>query len=220
MAPRRPTDLSALPAWPSLWGFVAASLLLTLTPGPGVLYIVSRSLMHGRRDGLTAVLGIAAGNLLNAVAASTGLAALFAISPLAFDLVKFAGAAWLVWLGIRMWRDEGRAAADKVVAAPSTSRLFRDGLLVALLNPKTTLFFAAFLPQFVTSRKSAMQQSLALGMLFVLIALVTDGLYALGAGSASRLLSSTGTRRLGRRLAGCLYLTLGLVTATGGLAAR
>jgi threonine/homoserine/homoserine lactone efflux protein len=209
----------ALPAWPSLWGFIAASLVLTLTPGPGVLFIVSRSLVHGRRGGLASVLGIAAGNLANAVAASIGLAALFAVSPLAFNVVKFAGAAWLLWLGIRMWRDDGREPAGTIAASPA-SRLLREGFLVALLNPKTTLFFAAFLPQFVTARERAIQQSLALGVLFVLIALVTDGLYALGAGSASRLLSSTTSRRRGRRLAGSLYIALGLFTAMGRLQGR
>jgi threonine/homoserine/homoserine lactone efflux protein len=208
---------SVLPAWPVLWGFIAASLVLTLTPGPGVLYIVSRSLMHGRRGGLASVLGIATGNLINAVAASIGLAALFAVSALAFSVVKFAGAAWLVWLGIRMWRDDSGNAVEAATPAASGSRLFREGLLVAMLNPKTTIFFAAFLPQFVTARESAMQQSLALGVLFVLIAVVTDGLYALGAGAASRLVASAGSRRRGRRLAGCLYITLGLVTALGRL---
>jgi threonine/homoserine/homoserine lactone efflux protein len=165
------------------------------------------------------VLGIAAGNLFNAVAAAVGLAALFAVSTLAFNVVKFAGAAWLVWLGLRMWRQDDAPAEFAVAASPS-SRLLREGVLVAVLNPKTTLFFAAFLPQFVTAREGAMQQSLVLGVLFVLIALVTDGLYALGAGSASRLLTSTGSRRRGRRLAGSLYIALGLVTAMGRLQGR
>jgi threonine/homoserine/homoserine lactone efflux protein len=198
-----------------LWAFVLASLVLTLTPGPGVFYIVSRSLVQGRRSGLISVLGIALGNLGNAVAAALGLAALFAVSALAFSLVKYAGAAYLIYMGVRMLLARDAATAPAAVAAPP-GRLFRDALVVSLLNPKTTIFFAAFLPQFVAATASPMRQSLALGVLFVAIAIVTDGLYALTAGSMSRLLARSGAGRIGRRLGGGLFIALGVFTALSG----
>jgi threonine/homoserine/homoserine lactone efflux protein len=201
------------PPWPTLSAFVVASLVLAITPGPGVFYIVSRSLVQGRRSGIISVLGIALGNLGNALAASLGLAALFAVSSLAFAVVKYAGAAYLVYMGVRMLlaRDGGTAPA----APLPPGRVFRDALVVSLLNPKTTIFFAAFLPQFVTTAAAPMRQSLALGLLFVLIAIVTDGLYALGAGSVSRMLAG-GVSRIGRRLGGGLFIGLGLFTALSG----
>jgi len=203
------------PPWPTLSAFVLASLVLTLTPGPGVFYIVSRSLVQGRRSGLISVLGIALGNLGNAMASALGLAALFAVSALAFAAVKYAGAAYLIYIGARMLlsRNDGTAPAAKAV---SPGRVFRDALVVSLLNPKTTIFYAAFLPQFVTAAASPMRQSLALGMLFVTIAIITDGLYALTAGSMSRLLARGGAGRVGQLLGGGLFIGLGLFTALAG----
>ena len=202
------------PPWPTLSAFIVASLVLAITPGPGVFYIVSRSLVQGRRSGIVSVLGIALGNLGNALAASLGLAALFAVSSLAFAIVKYAGAAYLVYVGARMLFSRTDSAAPTAMVPPS--RVFRDALVVSLLNPKTTIFFAAFLPQFVTTPAASMRQSLALGMLFVLIALVTDGLYALCAGSVSRVLARGGAGRIGRRLGGGLFIGLGLFTALSG----
>ena len=197
--------------------FIAASLVLAVTPGPGVMYIVTRSVVHGRRQGLVSVLGIAAGNLVNAVAAALGLAALFAVSALAFTVVKYAGAAYLIYLGIRLWRASSIVASESMAGAgaQAAGRVFRDGFVVAALNPKTTLFFAAFLPQFVRDTGNVGLQSLALGGLFVLIAAVTDSLYALAAGSVSRVLRG-GSARLGRRAGATLYIGLGLLTAFTG----
>jgi threonine/homoserine/homoserine lactone efflux protein len=203
------------PPLPTLSAFVLASLVLAITPGPGVFYIVSRSLVQGRRSGLISVLGIALGNLGNALAAAMGLAALFAVSALAFAVVKYAGAAYLIYIGVRMLLSRADGAAPAATAAPP-GRLFRDALVVSLLNPKTTIFFAAFLPQFVSAAASPMRQSLALGLLFVAIAIITDGLYALTAGSMSPLLARGGTGRVGRRLGGGLFIGLGLFTALSG----
>ena len=200
-----------------LGAFIAASLVLAVTPGPGVMYVVTRSAVHGRRQGLVSVLGVAAGNLVNAVAAALGLAAVFAVSSLAFTAVKYAGAAYLIWLGVRLWR----ASAEQTGEVPATTiatrsgRVFRDGFVVAALNPKTTLFFAAFLPQFVRGAENVGLQSLALGGLFVLIAAITDSLYALAAGSVSRLMRGGGGR-VGRRVGATLYIGLGLLTALAG----
>ena len=202
----------ALPA------FVAASLVLAVTPGPGVIYIVTRTLAQGRAAGLGSVAGVACGNFLNAAGAALGLAALFALSNAAFLIVKYAGAAYLIWLGIRMWRgpSDGDAAAAPVVPVPVT-RLFRDGLLVALLNPKTALFFAAFLPQFMNNREPAFGQAMLLGSVFVAIAASTDACYALlAAALAPRLARAGGTARFGRRAGGAALVVLGLLGAVSG----
>src|SRR4051794_38018581 len=133
--------------WPTLTAFAAASLVLSITPGPGVFYIVTRTLAQGRRAGLVSVLGVALGNLGNAIGASIGLAALFAVSTLALTVVKLAGAAYLVALGIKALRAGRTVPSGQPFTAPRYASIFREGLLVALLNPKTALFFAAFLPQ-------------------------------------------------------------------------
>ncbi|MFN0040695.1 MAG: LysE family translocator [Burkholderiales bacterium] len=154
------TDL--LPPWPLFSAFLLASFVLAVTPGPGVLYIVTRSLVQGRRSGLVSVAGVALGDLGNAFAASVGLAALFAVSSLAFSVVRYAGALYLVFLGVQMLRTSPGANSATIPFVVSITRVFRDGFVVALLNPKTTLFFAAFLPQFLTLSAPPMFQSMAL----------------------------------------------------------
>jgi len=206
-----------LPSWPLLSAFLAASFVLAVTPGPGVFYIVTRSVMQGRRHGIASVLGVALGNLGNAVGASIGLAALFAISALAFTVVKYAGAAYLVYLGFQALR---APQADPAAPAPAPApllRIFRDGFVVALLNPKTAIFFAAFLPQFMNPDATPIVQSIALGALFVAIAAVTDTCYAVAAGTVAPMLSrARGVRVLGRYLTGGAFIGLGVFTALGG----
>lgn len=195
--------------------FLAASFVLAVTPGPGVLYIVTRTLAQGRAAGIGSVAGVACGNFLNAVGAAVGLAALFALSSFAFTLVKFAGAAYLVWLGVRMLR--APAAPERPGAAPapaSVPRLFREGLLVALLNPKTTLFFAAFLPQFMHGEAPALWQAIVLGAMFVGIAACTDLLYVLlAAWFAPRLQRVAGAPAWGRWASGLGLIALGVASA-------
>jgi threonine/homoserine/homoserine lactone efflux protein len=206
-----------LPPTPLLTAFLAASLVLALTPGPGVLYIVARSLAQGRRAGLASVAGVALGNLGNAVAAGLGLAALFEVSDLAFTLVKYAGAAYLVYLGIRALTAPAAVPEAGPTPLQPVARVFRDGVLVALLNPKTTVFFAAFLPQFMTPGSPPPVQPLMLGALFVLIAGCTDALYALAAGSLGRAIGRyRAARTAGRRLAGLTFIGLGLLSLAGG----
>ena len=208
-----------LPPSALLASFVAASAVLALTPGPGVAFIVARTLAQGRGSGLASVAGVALGNLGNAVGASLGLAALFAVSSAAFTVVKLAGAAYLVWMGVALWR--AAAHGDTASPQPDTERrarraVWQDGLWVSLLNPKTTLFFAAFLPQFVSAPDHAVAQSLALGGLFVALAAVTDtGYVLLAARVAPRLRRAAGTRRLGQRAAGSAFIGLGLLAALG-----
>jgi len=212
---------SLLPPLPLFSVFVLASLALALTPGPGVLYIVASSLAQGRRSGLVSVAGIALGNLGNAIAAAVGLATLFAISSAAFTVVKYAGALYLVYLGIRMWQSAGRDAPAVLPQAKPMKHVFRDGLVVALLNPKTTLFFAAFLPQFLSHGVSPVIQGVALGALFVAIAAVTDSVYAIAAGSlASALTRVRGVNRLGKRFSAGILVGLGVFTALSGRGTR
>jgi len=202
--------------WPLLAAFGLASLVLAATPGPGVLYIVTRTLAQGRRAGLASVAGVAMGNLGNALGASLGLAALLAMSSLAFTLIKFAGAAYLVWLGINALRQTRAADAPPAhFDTPRPSRIImRDGFVVALLNPKTALFFAAFLPQFIDPAGSAVLQSALFGAAFVAIAACTDTVYVLAAGAAAPALGTFGkARALGRYTSALVYLGLGLFTA-------
>jgi threonine/homoserine/homoserine lactone efflux protein len=211
-----------LPPLPLFTAFLAASLVLAVTPGPAVLYIVTRSVSQGRLSGLASVAGVALGNLGNAIGASLGLAALFAVSSTAFTLVKYLGALYLIWLGIQALR---RPAANSPLAtlAPggrALRRIFADGFLVALLNPKTAIFFAAFLPQFLQPGAPALQ-TVALGAMFVAIAAVTDTLYALASGAVQPWIArASGAPRLGRYVTGTAFIGLGVLTALSGPRAK
>jgi threonine/homoserine/homoserine lactone efflux protein len=207
-----------LPPLPLLLAFVAASLVLAVTPGPAVLYIVTRSVTQGRRAGLASVAGVALGNLGNAFGASVGLAALFAISSLAYVVIKYCGAAYLIYLGFRaLSRESSLASGEIPVVAPR--RIFADGALVALLNPKTALFFAAFLPQFMDPAASALGQALALGALFVVLASCTDCCYALLSSMiAPRLAQARRLARLGRWASASAFFGLGAYAAFSGQA--
>jgi threonine/homoserine/homoserine lactone efflux protein len=191
--------------------FLIASVILAVTPGPGVLYIVTRSLTQGRRFGLVSVAGVALGNLGNAVGASIGLAAVFAVSVLAFTIVKYLGALYLVYLGLRAIRAPRLDREVAKLEPASLRRIFRDGFIVALLNPKTAIFFAAFLPQFMSADSPAIVQSLTLGSVFVAIAAVTDTGYALAAGALAPVLTrARGVRAIGRYLTGGSFVGLGI----------
>lgn len=206
--------MDLLPTGAALYAFLIATLVLALTPGPGVVFIVTRTLAQGRTAGLASVGGVALGNLANAVGASIGLAALFAASSLAFTVVRWAGAAYLVWLGLQALRRPAATAEGAALPRTGPRRLFRDGFFVALLNPKTTLFFAAFIPQFLHPDGSQAVQALALSVLFVAIAAVTDSLYALLAGGLAPLLR--GAAGHGRYVSALVYLALGCYAAFGG----
>jgi threonine/homoserine/homoserine lactone efflux protein len=213
------TMIPPLPDWPLLTVFLFASFVLAVTPGPGVLYIVTRSVTQGRRSGLASVAGVALGNLGNALATSLGLAALFSVSAWAFEIVKYAGAGYLVYLGLRTAMSRGGTrATDWSLAPGQLRRVFRDGLIVALFNPKTTLFFAAFLPQFIARGPDPTLQSISLGAIFVAVAAFTDTAYALAAGNLAPLLSRVrGIRTLGNYLAGTVYIGLGMFAAVSGM---
>lgn len=198
--------------------FLIASFILCVTPGPGVTFIVTRSIADGRRAGLGSVVGVALGNSVSALVAAFGLAAVFAVSTLAFHAVRYAGAAYLVYLGVQALRGAGRSGGE--TEQRSTGRVVRDGLAIATLNPKTALFFAAFVPQFVTPGPGATIQTLALSLLFVLMALTTDSAYALAASFLGDRISGVKLKRTGRFVSGGVYIGLGALAAVGGGPAR
>lgn len=165
---------------------------------------------------MVSVAGVALGNLGNALAAAIGLAALFAISAVAYSIAKYAGAVYLIYLGVHMLRSPKFGRHSAVATALPLSRVFREGFVVALLNPKTTLFFAAFLPQFLSPGVAPIVQSILLGSLFVAIAALTDSAYALAAGSVALALRRGGVPFVGRRAAGSVFVGLGIYAALTG----
>lgn len=195
--------------------FVAATLALTLTPGPGVLYVVTRSAEGGRSAGLASALGIGAGGLVHVAFASVGLSALLASSATTFAVVKWVGVAYLVWLGLSrlLGSEEEEPAASE--GHRNLRSVFWQGVLVDILNPKVALFFLAFLPQFVDPAGGPVwAQVLLLGLTFALVGLCTDSLYALFSVTFAGWLRRRGAfSGHGRRLSGCVYLALGAATA-------
>jgi len=203
-----------MPALPTFGLFFVSALALLIIPGPAVLYIVGRSIHQGRRAGLASVLGIAGGSLVHVGAAALGLSALLLTSSLVFLVVKYAGAAYLIYFGLRILL--GAAPEQTDVSRPDhLRRIMAQGMVVNILNPKTALFFFAFLPQFVDPQRGPVsQQILWLGGLFVLLSLCTDATFALLAGTVGRgLQRHSGFQRNQRYVTGGIYVTLGLTAA-------
>jgi threonine/homoserine/homoserine lactone efflux protein len=197
----------------SMWLFALAALALLLIPGPSVLFIVVQSAEHGRRVGLASVAGVHLGSLVHVAAASAGLSAVIVASSLAFSVVKYAGAAYLVYLGIRKLLERDVEARVERRREP-LRRAFVRGTVVNALNPKTALFFLAFLPQFVDPERGGVwSQALVLGFVFVGLGLVTDSLYALAAGTVSGLLRRR--RNAVRYGSGAVFIALGATAALG-----
>jgi threonine/homoserine/homoserine lactone efflux protein len=209
--------------------FVAASLLMGVTPGPAVLYIVTRTFDQGRAAGIASALGVALGTLVHIAAAVLGVSALLAASTTAFNVVKYAGAAYLVYLGVRKFRERNATAADAALHAhvrqppAPLGRTLREAMLVNVLNPKTGLFFLAFLPQFVhpDAAVSPQVQIVVLGVVFMSCCLVTDTAYALVAASAgawlrAKLAANPRVERGQRYVIGSVYVALGAGTALAG----
>ena len=202
--------------------FCLASVALVVIPGPAVVYIVTRSVDQGRRAGLVSALGIATGGLVHVMAAAVGLSALLYSSATAYEVVRWAGAAYLVFLGVRrlLTRDDAAlaAAASDAVAAESLGRIYGRGVVVNILNPKTALFFFAFLPQFTTADGAGrIGQVAVLGLVFVSIALASDSTYALVASHLGGMLRNSRAWGAARRWwSGTIYVVLGVVTAVTG----
>ena len=197
--------------------FVGASLALLAIPGPAVIYVVTRSLDQGRAAGIVSMLGVETGTFAYALAAAAGLTGVIAASATAFTVVRYAGAAYLLYLGARklLAREEPE---EVVVVGGGRSRLFLRGVLVQLLNPKIAIFFVAFLPQFVhSSRGPIAVQILVLGTVFTLLAVLSDGAYVVLAGAVGGWIR-TGRRARGwlAKLSGGVYIGLGLTAALSG----
>ncbi|MGO4570335.1 LysE family translocator [Microvirga sp. 2TAF3] len=201
---------------PTLWGvFIVASVVLLLTPGPAVIYIVARSIEQGRAAGLVSVLGIHLGTIVHITAAAVGLSALLVSSALAFAVVKYLGAAYLIWIGIRTLMAKDPDPERPKVPAEPLRRVFRDGFVVNLFNPKTAIFFLAFLPQFVDSARGAVHwQILLLGLTFMGLGILSDGMFALVAGATGEFLRrSRRFLRCQRWFAGTSFIGLGVTAA-------
>jgi threonine/homoserine/homoserine lactone efflux protein len=194
--------------------FLASCVALNVMPGPDTIYIVTRSMAQGRRAGLLSSWGLCTGALLHTLAAALGLSAVLAASSQAFILVKYAGALYLMYLGVRTFFERcGPLDADLKLPAPASGRrIFLQGIVVDLLNPKVALFFLAFLPQFIDQRAPGKFGTfISLGVILILFALVWEGLVAVGSAKLAGYLTSNGSvaRRL-NRLAGTLFFGLGL----------
>jgi threonine/homoserine/homoserine lactone efflux protein len=198
-----------MPELSTLALFATSAAALVLIPGPNLIYIVTRSVESGRRAGLASMLGVETGTVVHVAAAACGLSTLIASSAVAYEVVRWAGVAYLVYLGLRALLTH---EAPATVASAGMRRTYAEGLLVNVLNPKVSLFFVAFLPQFVDpARGEVMLQVLVRGLIFALVAATFDLLFVVGAGLVGERL------RRGRRFAGGVYLALAAFAAhTGG----
>jgi threonine/homoserine/homoserine lactone efflux protein len=196
--------------------FMAASFILLVTPGPAVLYIVTRSLSQGTAAGLVSALGLVVGGLVHVMAAVAGVSAILLTSDAAYGSLRWAGAAYLVYLGIRQLRGGAASGLEGAVTRVTPWQIFRQGVAVNVLNPKPALFFMALLPQFVDPQRGAFGQMLALGLSFLTLALITDSTWAVAAGRAGRALDQPRYRVLRDRVTGVAYIGLGLVAALMG----
>jgi threonine/homoserine/homoserine lactone efflux protein len=198
--------------------FAGAALVLLVIPGPAVLYITTRSVSQGRSAGIASVLGVHLGTLVHVLAAAVGLSALLVRSSVVFHAVKYAGAAYLVYLGVQKLRHRNRSPELTVRAEP-LKRVFWQGVVVNILNPKTALFFFAFLPQFIDpGRGPVAMQAVVFGCLFVALGMVTDGTYAFVSAALGERL-----RRRARRMevaSGLIYIGLGVLAAKGATRPR
>ena len=207
-----------MPTTVSLLGFATAALILLLIPGPAVFYIIARSVGQGRRAGLISVIGLSTGVLVHIAAAAAGISAVLLASATAFDVVKSLGSGYLIYLGLRTLLTHRPPQVNETPTFRSSSRLFLDGVVVSILNPKLALFFLAFLPQFVDPRRGPVpEQIVLLGLLYIGLALITDSAYAMLAGTLRRYFHGPLTRSpWPRYVSGTVYLGLGVGTALSG----
>lgn len=207
-----------MPEPATLLVFSLAALVLVAVPGPNLIYIATRSIGEGRRVGLTSALGVESGTLVHVAAAAVGLSALLASSAVAFSVVKYAGAAYLVYLGVRTLLRAGDGVGTESLPPSSLKKAYRQGLLVQLFNPKVAIFFLAFLPQFVDPARGPIAVQVAvLGAVLAVLGLVVDSLYAVAAGAAgSWLRARPQVFRRQRYLTGSVYIALGAAAALTG----
>jgi threonine/homoserine/homoserine lactone efflux protein len=195
--------------------FALATLLLTASPGPGILYVTARSIAQGRRAGFASMFGIESGEVVWLAATATGLAALLAASVAALTVLRIAGAAYLIYLGIQRWR---HAAEIVTPGRERLGRIYLQGIVTQLVNPKVAVFFIAFLPQFLTPNAPIAPQVLVLGVVYITVAIAVDVTYVMSASAiGSRFLRSAIARRRAGRAAAATYVALGLTAAATGV---
>ena len=196
---------------PTLITFAIAALVVLIIPGPGVLYVVTRSFTQGRGVGLVSVLGLALGAFVHVVGAMIGLSAILMASATAFGIVKLLGAAYLIYLGIRKLLEKSTPADMSEVKPDSLPRVFWEGVVISVLNPKIAIFFLAFFPQFISPGDIPVHlQFLVLGLIYVLLALLSDGTYALLASQLRHTLGNYRTiGRISKTVSGWIFVGLG-----------
>ncbi len=207
-----------MPDWTTLSLFIAAASILVFTPGPNTLYIIARSVNQGRQAGIVSSLGVEVGTLFHVAAAAFGISALLLTSAWAFNIVKYAGAAYLIYLGIKTLLTREKNVEAEMVEEMSLRRTFSQAVLVNILNPKTAMFFFAFLPQFIDAEQGAVAtQILFLGVVVVVLGFTSGSLYSLLAGSIGNVLrGNLKFLRAQRYFAGSVYIGLGAATALTG----
>lgn len=194
----------------TLVAFLIAAVALAITPGPGIAYVVARTVANGRSEGLASCIGTGLGGLVHVLAAAWGLSLLIAQSALAFNLVKYVGAAYLIYLGIRILTRKTQAVSPKPAAAQGARRALFEGIVVEALNVKTALFFLAFLPQFVSAEQPLAPQLMMLGTICVALNTTVD---VIAVFAAARLLQSSPARavraKMLTRVSGVTMICLG-----------
>jgi threonine/homoserine/homoserine lactone efflux protein len=201
-----------MPSGHALAVYIPAALVLLAIPGPAVLYIIATSVEGGRRAGILSVAGVHVGSLVHVAAACAGLSALIVSSAIAFSTVKYVGAAYLVYVGVRKWLEKDDALDLPPRPPRSGRRIFTQGVVVNVLNPKTALFFLAFLPQFVDRDRTVWTQIAILGLCWVVLGFLSDGTYALAGGTIGGFLRRR--RRAVRYASGGIFVGLGAVAAS------
>jgi threonine/homoserine/homoserine lactone efflux protein len=202
----------------TLWLFVVAVVVLLVTPGPAVLYVMARSIDQGRTAGFISVLGMATGGAIHVLAAAIGISALLMTSSMAFNIVKYLGAAYLIYLGVtKLFFSKAQTTTSEIAKEEpqKLTKVFYQSVIVEVLNPKTALFFLAFFPQFISTHSGSVTlQFLILGSIFIVIALLSDGLYALLASSIRNWLVMTPLRtKIQNWLTGGTYIAMGVFAA-------
>jgi threonine/homoserine/homoserine lactone efflux protein len=199
---------------PELLWFALVVFVLTVTPGPGVLYVTARAASQGRRAGVASMLGIESGEVIWLVAAATGIGALLSASPDAYTVLRLAGAAYLVFLGIQRLR---HAATVDLAGPSSLARLYAQGVVTQILNPKVMVFFVAFLPQFLDPKRPIAEQVAVLGVIYIAIAIAVDAAYVIASSAvAGRLLTSRIAQRRTAQASAAIFVALGVATAVSG----
>ena len=207
-----------MPDYSTLVIFVTAAIILLIVPGPAVIYITAQSIDKGTKAGIVSTLGIASGTIVHVIAAALGLSTILMTSAAIYSIIKYAGACYLIYLGIKKFISKDNDSTITAENHSSLRKIFYDGMIVNIFNPKTALFFLSFLPQFVVVDKgSVISQMLFLGSLFVVMGILSDGLYAVTASKFGRFIKRKGYNPAAQNyFTGTVYIALGIYAALSG----